>query len=325
MESTKYVPAYACWLAYICAFAGMAFVFLKEPYGKGDAFTTGLVAHTVATTIIYIFSFMYSNTSIYDPAWCYFPIGMCIGWMSYAGFNVNFRGMAALILIVLWCVRYAVQFPWTGWFTGIEHEDWRYIEMAKRTGSNTVLYWIASLVSLHMTPTLLVFAGLTPLVDVLASAGDETNKVTTAFDIIGISISLSAMAIQRIADNQLYRFRKKQYKNSATKNLDQLSSSKKVCRDGLWNYSRHPNYFGEAFFWLGIAFLGNGDNAISNNRTFLYNWGGSMLMFSFFRVSAMMMDHRNLRHREGYQIVMKEVSALVPLPFHFGASTAKKD
>ena len=83
--------------------------------------------------------------SIYDPAWCYFPIGMCIGWMSYAGFNVNFRGMAALILIVLWCVRYAVQFPWTGWFTGIEHEDWRYIEMAKRTGSNTVLYWIASL------------------------------------------------------------------------------------------------------------------------------------------------------------------------------------
>ena len=155
---------------------------------------------------------MYSNTSIYDPAWCYFPIGMCIGWMSYAGFNVNFRGMAALILIVLWCVRYAVQFPWSGWFTGIEHEDWRYIEMAKRTGSNTVLYWIASLVSLHMTPTLLVFAGLTPLVDVLVSVADETNKVSTAFDVIGISISLSAMTIQRIADNQLYRFRKKQYK-----------------------------------------------------------------------------------------------------------------
>ena len=56
---------------------------------------TGLAAHTVATAIIYVFSFMYSNTSIYDPAWCYFPIGMCIGWMSYAGFNVNFRGMAA--------------------------------------------------------------------------------------------------------------------------------------------------------------------------------------------------------------------------------------
>ena len=88
-----------------------------------------------------------------------------------------------------------------------------------------------------------------------------------------------------------------------------------MCRDGLWNYSRHPNYFGEAFFWLGIAFLGNGDNAISNNRTFLII-GEEHANVWIFRVSAMMMDHRNLRHREGYQIVMKEVSALVPLPFH---------
>ena len=41
-------------------------------------------------------------------------------------------------------------------------------------------------------------------------------------------------------------------------------------------------------------------------------------MFTFFRISAMMMDNRNLEHREGYDVVMKEVSALIPLPFHFG-------
>ena len=87
-------------------------------------------------------------------------------------------------------------------------------------------------------------------------------------DVIGIS--LSAMTIQRIADNQFW-FRKKQYKSSATKNLDQLSSSKKVCRMVVELQST-PKLFGEAF-WLGIAFLGNGDNAISNNRTFLNNWG----------------------------------------------------
>ena len=57
-------------------------------------------------------------------------------------------------------------------------------------------------------------------------------------------------------------------------------------------------------FWLGIAFLGNGDNAISIIARLIIE--RSMLMFGFFRVSAMMMDHRYLRHREEFQIVMKK-------------------
>eukprot|EP00943_MAST-04B_sp_MAST-4B-sp1_P005969 g5969.t1 len=321
MASTKFVPATICWLAYLCAFSGMAYVFLNEPFhnqsDESSPFMTGLYAHLVSTCIIYIFSFAFSNTSIYDPAWCYFPIGMCIGWMNYANFNVTVRAMSAFILIILWCVRYAVQFPWTGWFSGIEHEDWRYIEMAKRTGSNTILYWIASLISLHITPTALVFAGLTPLVEVLSKEATAENSAVTTRDIIGILTALSAICIQRVADNQLYHFRRKQYKDSKNTNLDQLSSSKKICRTGLWGMSRHPNYFGEAFFWFGIAILGNGNEVTSKSRNFLQNWGGSITMFIFFRISAMMMDIRNLQHRQGYDQVMKEVSALIPLPFNF--------
>ena len=90
-----------------------------------------------------------------------------------------------------------------------------------------MLYWIASLTSLHVTPTLLVFAGISPLVDVLITEANDTNKQVTAKDVIGILIALSAISIQRVADNQLYYFRKNQYQNSKNTNLDQLSSSKK--------------------------------------------------------------------------------------------------
>ena len=193
--------------------------------------------------------------------------------------------------------------------------------MAKKTGSNTVLYWIASLFSLHLTPTLLVFGGMTPLIDVIITPANDTNRMLTRIDVLGIFVAVSAICIQRVADNQLFYFRKNQYKHIKTSNVDHLSSSKKICRDGLWNWSRHPNYFGEASFWLGIAILGNGDASISKNRTFFVNWGGSIIMFTFFRISAMLMDNRNLEHRKGYDVVMREVSALVPLPFHFGKGT----
>ena len=78
---------------------------------------------------------------------------------------------------------------------------------------------------------------MSPLVEVLAAAANESNKVTTTFDVIGIVVSLSAMLVQRLADNQLCKFRKAQYKKYETKELDQLSFSSKICRDGPWNYS----------------------------------------------------------------------------------------
>ena len=46
------------------------------------------------------------------------------------------------------------------------------------------------------------------------------------------------------ADTQLYRFRK---------NPDNRG---KVCQVGLWNYSRHPNYFFEILLWIGFALIG---------------------------------------------------------------------
>ena len=61
---------------------------------------------------------------------------------------------------------------------------------------------------------------------------------------LGIIIWIIGFIIETISDSELSNF----LKNRKSKN--------EVCSDGLWKYSRHPNYFGEMTLWWGIWLIG---------------------------------------------------------------------
>ena len=90
--------------------------------------------------------------------------------------------------------------------------------------------------------------------------------------------------------------------------MNVANHSKEICREGLWAYSRHPNYFGEALFWTGMAFVGVAGVEKGVRPNFTDTWGGCFAMWIFFHYSASLMDKRNKKHRDGYDVVMKEVS-----------------
>jgi len=66
-------------------------------------------------------------------------------------------------------------------------------------------------------------------------------------DLIGVLVWIIGFALEYIADRQL---------NSHLKNP--VAGSGKFIRTGLWRYSRHPNYFGEAVMWWGIFIIACG-------------------------------------------------------------------
>ena len=121
-----------------------------------------------------------------------------------------------------------------------------------KVGSNSFLYWMFSLIGFHGVPTLLVFFGMAPVEKVWTAGKNE--KDLTPLDLFAFTVTLSAVVIAYVADEQLKEFRLKQYGKAV--HLDQAAGSKQCCRDGLWSYSRHPNYFGEILFWVGMALIG---------------------------------------------------------------------
>ena len=311
MQSTKFVPAYACWLAYFCAIASVWLTFHYPIHA--ETLWNGLAAHIISTVCIFCFSFYYSNTSIYDPFWCYIPITLAIGWMSKPS-QPSQRAYLAVVLLIVWCARYAIQFPWTGWLSGISHEDWRYVEIAKKTGSNTPLYWLASLISLHLTPTLLVFVAISP-VERVFSRDAASSLPFNQMDLLGVVVCLAAILLQHFADTTLFQFRAKAY--GSGKGLDYKSNNKKICQNGVWKYSRHPNYYGETLFWLGLAIIAYaGKTEVSvTNYDHVRDWIGAVIILGFFRVSAHLTDQRMLKNRgDKYQHVMDTVSPLIPFP-----------
>merc|ERR1711957_619414 len=173
MASTRPVSALACWLTYIAAFATVAFIF-------------------------WIFCLASRNTSLYDPAWVLLPLAISAGWILTSPNDLSLRGTIAMGLLVLWCIRYNITWPWDGWVKGIETEDWRYVEMAKNEwiGSNTITYWVgASLIGSHIVPTWLVYWALAPLQSVWTLGQTEATLPIALLDYIAVAITLVAIGI----------------------------------------------------------------------------------------------------------------------------------
>ena len=186
-----------------------------------------LIADVCSTIFVFIISVICNNASVYDPYWSVQPvIIICLFAIKY---GINLSGLLLLITINLWGIRLTANWAYT--FMGIKHQDWRYTKLKENTGK---LYPLVNFTGIHLVPTLIVYACILPAVFVIKS-NVEFNPISILF----IALSLFAITIQCISDIQMHMFRK--------------SKIKGFIRNGLWKYSRHPNYLGEILMWWGVG------------------------------------------------------------------------
>jgi steroid 5-alpha reductase family enzyme len=190
-------------------------------------------ADLAATIVVFLFSVIARNSSIYDPYWSVAPVPIALYWLSRPSSNglANPRHVLIFALVCLWAVRLTVN--WAYQWRGLGHEDWRYRDIKRQTG---IFYWPVSFLGIHLMPTILVFLGSLALWPTLS----DTRMQITWLDALAALVTLSAIVIEATADLQMRWFRR-----TATAKQQSMPP-------GLWSHSRHPNYFGEVLFWWGL-------------------------------------------------------------------------
>ena len=152
-------------------------------------------------------------------------------WLGWENGADHWRSALAFALVCAWGIR--LTWNWARGWTGLEHEDWRYGQLAEQTGR---WYWLVSFSGIHLFPTVLVFLGCLPLYP--AQAID--NAPFQGLDLLAVAVTLVGIGFELFADNQKRRFSL------------QPANRGKTITSGLWAFSRHPNYFGDACVWWGI-------------------------------------------------------------------------
>lgn len=271
-------------LAYITSLG--AAVAVGAVMGSAKPLLTVAVADIVATVVIFIWSRVVNNSSMYDIYWSVVPPVIAVYFLLQADAGVPaLRQVLVLTVVWLWAVRLTGN--WARTWSGLDHEDWRYTDA--RGGK--VNYWIYSLVGFHIFPTVQVYLGCLALYPALATG---TNAVGP-LDWVAFVIGVGAVVLELVADEQLHRFNK-------------TKAPGEVCRRGLWNWSRHPNYLGEIAFWVSLWLF-----ALAADLAWWWTIIGPLAMIGMFLAASIpMMEKRSLERRPEFRVYMDEVPMVLP-------------
>lgn len=274
-------------LIYLIAFLAVYFIYPLLPFE--NTMIKVLSVDVLATVIVFIFSILFKNSSVYDPYWSVIPPFIVVYVMNlYPGGN-DIRQIIILLLVLFWSLRLTLN--WLRGWQGFSHEDWRYISIAKQTGK---FYWPVSFLGIHLMPTLFVFFGCLPLWYSLSS-----ESAFNISDLLATIFTFVAILIEWIADEQMIRFRK----NNATSQF---------INSGLWAVSRHPNYLGEISFWIGMFLFVLSVSGFKANHGLWTGVGFVFMVLLFVFISIPLMEKRNLVRKPGYADYIKSVPALIP-------------
>lgn len=240
----------------------------------------------VYMSLWFFLSLLKKRNDIADIAW---GIGFTIiAWSSFfLSENFSTRSLLVNILVSIWGLRLA-------WHIGARNkgktEDYRYLAWRRKWG---VWFYLRSYFQIYILQGIFLYLIVLPVLIINREAGPSIN----ALDALGIVVWLIGFFFEVVGDFQLSRF----IKNPMNKG--------KIMQDGLWKYTRHPNYFGEVTQWWGIWLI-----AINVPSGWLTIISPLLITILILKVSGIPLLEKKMANNPAFYEYKKKTSIFIPLP-----------
>jgi steroid 5-alpha reductase family enzyme len=264
-----------------------------------DAATAMVVAALTIAVLMFVawlISLVLRNASIVDLIW---GLGfVLVAWAVRLTVDGNAARQWLLVgMVTLWGLRLSLYLTWrnVGPRRTPPHfrneEDYRYQAMRRHWGAR---FWWVSLVTVFALQGVLMW---------IVSLSVQLGQVPESPDLgvlaaLGVVVWAVGLGFEAIGDAQLARFK-----------ADPANAGR-VMDQGLWRYTRHPNYFGDACVWWGITLV-----AIESGLGAVGIVGAVVMTVLLRRVSGVTLLERSLtKRRAGYEDYIARTSPFIPRP-----------
>lgn len=233
----------------------------------------------------FVVSVIKKRNDVADTAW---GLGfVLLAWVSFFLGQPSARGFLAGILVSIWGLRLA-------WHIHARNkgrsEDYRYLEWRNTWGK---WFYVRSYLQVYLLQGVLLFLISIPIQII------NTYSIVPlgVLDAVGVIIWCVGFYFEAVGDAQLARF----IKNPNNKG--------KLMQQGLWAYTRHPNYFGEVTQWWGIWVI-----ALSSSFGLFGIVGPITITFLILRISGIPLLEKKMEANPEFAEYKRKTSVFIPMP-----------
>lgn len=250
-----------------------------------------MVAALLFLTFIFAVARLRNRYDLIDVAWGLAFIA--IAAVSYLSQPTELYSIQTIttVLVVVWGLRLSLHI-YSRWDKS-QAEDKRYTELRNQYAKKWGGFALNMYVRVFLLQAVLAVAVSLPLIVI-----NTSNTTTPSWVIaVGIVVWVIGFYFEAVGDYQL----KKHIANPKNKG--------KIMTSGLWEYTRHPNYFGELTQWWGIFVI-----ALAVPYVWVSVIGPIIITVLLLFISGVPLTEKHFKGRAGWDAYKKHTSKLFPLP-----------